>query len=92
MKTDEKTDEFSIVKYPLTTEKSVRYMEQENKLTFIVAKNANKNEIKNAVEKMFKVKVVNVNTTILNNGKKKAYVKLAKENMARDVITQMGLM
>ncbi|MBS3095226.1 50S ribosomal protein L23 [Candidatus Woesearchaeota archaeon] len=84
-------DVYSIIKYPLTTEKSVKYMEQENKLMFIVDKKANKTEIREAVEKMFKIRVVSVNTTILNDGRKKAYVRLAKENNARDLITQMGL-
>ena len=85
-------DYYGIVKYPLTTEKSVRIREQENKIIFIVGKNANKKDIKNAVEKMFNIKVVDVNVSILNDGRKKAYVKLAKENVARDVVTQMGLM
>ena len=84
-------DVYSIIKYPLTTEKSVKYMEQENKLMFIVDKKANKTEIREAVEKMFRIRVVSVNTTILNDGRKKAYVRLAKENNARDLITQMGL-
>ncbi len=85
-------DYYSIVKYPLTTEKSVRMREQENKIIFIVEKDANKIEIKNAIEKMFNVKVINVSTSILNDGRKKAYARLAKENIAKDVITQMGLM
>ncbi len=85
-------DEYSIIKYPLTTEKSVKFVEQENKLTFIVDKKSNKIEIMNAIEKMFKVKVIKINTTILTDGTKKAYVKLAKESNARDVITKMGLM
>ena len=85
-------DEYSIIKYPLTTEKSVKFVEQENKLTFIVDKKSIKIEIMNAIEKMFKVKVIKINTTILTDGTKKAYVKLAKESNARDVITKMGLM
>lgn len=85
-------DYYSVIRYPLTTEKSVRMREQENKIIFVVDKDASKKDVKNAVEKMFKVKVVNVNVSILNDGRKKAYVKLAKENIARDVITQMGLM
>lgn len=35
---------------------------QENKYCFKVAKDANKIEIKNAIEEIFKVTVVNVNT------------------------------
>ena len=85
-------DYYGVIRYPLTTEKSVRIREQENKLIFVVDKYASKQDIKHSIEKMFNVKVLDVNVTILNDGRKKAYVKLAKENVARDVITQMGLM
>ena len=79
-----------IIKYPLSTEKSVRLMESDNKLTFIVDKKATKTEIKIAVQEMFKVKVVAVNTTI-QRGEKKAYVTLSAETPAIDVATQLGL-
>lgn len=46
---------------PLITEKSNTGM-QENKYTFIVPLNANKVEIRQAVEAIFKVKVTDVNT------------------------------
>ncbi len=84
-------NEYSVIKYPLTTEKSVRVMEADNKLIFIVARNATKSAVKNAVETMFKVKVTKVNTTILPSGEKKAYVKLSSETPAMDVATQLGL-
>lgn len=84
-------DSYKIIKYPLTTEKSVRLMEKENKITFIVDKKASKLEIKSAVEDLFKVKVVKVNT-LINMGEKKAYVKLSKESKALDIATQLGLM
>jgi len=85
-------DAYEIVKYPLATEKAVRIMESENKLVFIVDRQSNKQEIKAAVEEMFKVKVLKVNTTILPNGKKKAYISLSPETPARDVATQLGLL
>lgn len=50
-----------IIIKPVVTEKSVDLM-QENKYCFKVAKDANKIEIKNAIEEIFKVTVVNVNT------------------------------
>ena len=46
---------------PLVTEKSNTGM-QDNKYTFIVPLNANKVEIRQAVEMVFKVKVLDVNT------------------------------
>jgi large subunit ribosomal protein L23 len=46
---------------PVISEKSYALME-ENKYTFVVAPTANKTEIKLAVEKVFGVKVLSVNT------------------------------
>ena len=80
-----------IIKHPLQTEKAVRLMESDNKLTLIVDLKADKHEIKKAVEESFNVKVVKVNTLITSTGKKKAYVKLAKETPAIDVATRLGL-
>ena len=76
----------------VVTEKTIRLAEKENKITFIVNRNSNKTEIKNAVEKIFNVKVEKVNTLILPNGDKKAYVKLKSEYKATDVLSKLGLM
>jgi len=46
---------------PVVSEKSYGLLDQ-NKYTFIVAPDANKTEIKIAVEKVFNVKVLSVNT------------------------------
>jgi len=48
---------------PLVTEKSMMLME-DNKYCFLVDKKANKIEIRNAVETLFKVKVLGVTTRI----------------------------
>ena len=85
-------DPFTIIKYPLATEKSVRIMESENKLIFIVQRKFNKQQIKKAVEEAFKVKVLKINTLITPKGDKKAYVQLSAETPALDVATQLGLM
>lgn len=78
--------------YPLATEKSIRLMESENKLVFIVDPKSNKTEIKKEIEKEFKTKVVNVRTTIDTKGRKKAYIKFSAETPAMDVATKLGLM
>jgi large subunit ribosomal protein L23 len=85
-------DPHKIIKYPLTTEKSVRIMESENKLTFIVSLKSSKQEIKKAVETLFKVKVFDIKTMVSPQGLKKAYVRLSPETPAIDVATQLGLM
>ena len=81
-----------IIKHPVSTEKSIRLMESENKLIFIVDRKARKQQIKGAIEDLFKVKVAKVNTTIGPDGKKKAYVKLDDESPGIDIATQLGLM
>lgn len=64
-------DPYKVVKYPLSTEKSIRLMEAENKLIFVVDKKANKNSIKKAIESMFNAKVKKINTFISPDGKKR---------------------
>ncbi len=81
-----------VIKYPLSTEKSIRLMEAENKLVFIVDREANKDDIKKAMERLFKVKVENVNTFIGKDGKKRAYIKFKEETPAIDIATELGLM
>lgn len=83
---------YKIIKHPLSTEKSIRLMEAENKLIFAVDNKATKKEIKKAVEEMFKVVVDGVNTFITQDGEKRAYVKFSAKNPAIDIATQMGLM
>jgi large subunit ribosomal protein L23 len=77
---------------PLVTEKTSALM-QDNKYAFVVALGASKTEIKQAVEELFKVKVLSVNTVrVMGKTKrmgkyegkrsdyKKAIVKLAEGN------------
>ncbi|AJF61393.1 50S ribosomal protein L23P [archaeon GW2011_AR15] len=81
-----------IIKYPLATEKTIRLMESDNSLIFIVERSATKKQVKEAVESLYKVKVARVNTTIDPKGRKKAYVKLSDETPAIDLATQLGIM
>ncbi len=57
-----KKDARMIVKKLQVTEKSTRLAEKENKYFFVVDASANKIEIKNAVEELYKVSVCRVNT------------------------------
>lgn len=53
---------FEIIKTARLTEKGTRQGEQFNQYTVVADRRANKLEIKRAVEELFKVKVVRVNT------------------------------
>ena len=61
---------------PNVTEKSTSLSEY-NKIVFKVDKNANKNSIKKSIEKIFKVKVVKINTINL-----KGKIKMVKNKKA----------
>ena len=58
-------DLHSIIRRPILTEKSTALKESQNCIVFEVDPNANKKEIKSSVEKLFKVHVESVNTTIV---------------------------
>ncbi len=62
----------TVIKRPLFTEKGAKLKEGENKVLVEVAMDANKHDIKKAVEEIFKVKVDKV-ATIRTNGKWKKY-------------------
>ena len=63
-------DIYGVIRRPIITEKSTVQKEDSNQVTFEVDRRANRIEIRNAVQKLFNVKVVSVN--IMNfNGKKK---------------------
>jgi large subunit ribosomal protein L23 len=80
---------FDVIRRPLITEKGLQVKETESTLVFDVAPDASKTEVKQAVEALFKVKVLNVRTANVlgkerRRGKfsgykpdwKKAYVRL----------------
>jgi large subunit ribosomal protein L23 len=80
-----------VLKLPVITEKSTHLKDNLQTLTFKVASRANKQEIKHAVEQIFKVKVASVRTSLCHgkirrqgrfSGRrpdwKKAYVTLKK--------------
>ncbi len=56
---------FDIIKRPLDTEKLDRMRDRENKFAFEIDMKANKTEIKQAIEALFKVKVVTIKTAIV---------------------------
>ncbi|MFM7615255.1 MAG: 50S ribosomal protein L23 [Synechococcales cyanobacterium] len=61
VRSDNVGDLSQLIHRPIITEKAIRLLE-ENKYTFDVAPKATKPEIKAAIEALFKVKVVKINT------------------------------
>lgn len=62
---------YDIIKRSRLTEKSNKLQEEKNTVVFTVASNANKIQIKEAVEKLFKVKVSKVTTAHINGKRKR---------------------
>ena len=65
------TKYLEIIKAPVVTEKSTKLNQDEQKYVFKVDPKANKYEIKNAIENIFKVKVVGVSTLNAKTKKKR---------------------
>jgi large subunit ribosomal protein L23 len=83
-------DPYDIIYHPYVTEKTMNMMEKDNVLELVVKRNANKLQIKKAVEKMFEVKVKDVNTRITKKGKH-AVVKFMPEFKAEDIGMRIGV-
>lgn len=62
---------YEVIKKPLITEKGSNLKEKQNKIVLQVSTEANKIEIKNAVETVFKVKVEEVRTMVFKGKKKR---------------------
>ncbi len=60
-----------IIISPLISEKTMKLMEENNAYTFKVAKKANKIQIRQAIEEIFNVKVVKVNTMNMKGKRKR---------------------
>jgi large subunit ribosomal protein L23 len=64
-------DAYQIIKKPLHSEKAVADRSRKNAYHFEVDINANKIEIRNAIEKLFNVKVTKVHTMIASGKKRR---------------------
>ncbi|MPZ65151.1 MAG: 50S ribosomal protein L23 [Pseudonocardiaceae bacterium] len=82
-------DPRDVIVKPVISEKSYGLLE-ENKYTFIVAPHANKTEIKIAVEKVFGVKVVSVNTINRQGKRKRTRFGYGKRNDTRRAIVTLS--
>jgi large subunit ribosomal protein L23 len=88
----------NLIKYPLSTEKAIN-LYNNRQYTFIVSRELTKIQIKSVLEKVFNVKITNVNTCILpiknrrlgkfigkKAGYKKAYITLKEGNSIADLL------
>ena len=82
-------DARDIIIKPVVTEKSIGLMEH-NKYVFKVALSANKIEIKKAIEEIFKVKVVDVNTVRVKGKEKRMGRSVGKTSDYKKAIVQLA--
>lgn len=82
---------FGVIKFVLMTEKSIRMVESQNKLVFVVNRPSRKKEIKEAVQAAFASPVTDVKTVIDQAGRKKAFVKFKNAGAAGDIAIKLGI-
>ena len=93
---------YNVIRRPLITEKALTTREKEGSLVFEVAANASKNEVKQAVEQLFNVKVATVRTVNVEGKErrrgryagylsdwKKAYVRLKAGEKVPDFASEI---
>ncbi|TRW26029.1 50S ribosomal protein L23 [Criibacterium bergeronii] len=80
---------YDIIKRPVISEKSMG-MTGDKKYTFIVDKNANKLQIKAAIEEIFEVKVEKVNTMNYDGRKKRVGKYVGKTASFKKAIVQLS--
>ncbi len=80
-----------IILKPHITEKTFAMVENENKICFIVKREASKPQIAEAVDTLYNQKAINVNTARTIYGKK-AFVQFETTAKARDLATKIGML
>lgn len=71
-------DPYRIIRQPWVTEKSLSQKAEQNKVSFMVHLDASKQEIREAVERVFAVKVLEVNTVYLKGKRKRVKMREGK--------------
>ena len=79
-----------IIKAPIITEKSSDLAQNKNTFVFSVDVNANKTQIKQAIEKMFNVKVESVNTINVKPKKKRVGRYVGKTKRMKKAIVKLS--
>jgi large subunit ribosomal protein L23 len=80
----------AIIIKPYITEKGFNLIESHNTIIFIVGRNASKYDVKAAIRTLYEAEVAEVNTMRGTRGKK-AMVKFAEDEGARNLATTLGL-
>jgi len=82
-------DPYSVIQRPLVTEKSLAQNTERYKVSFLVDPDANKHEIRAAVEGIFAVKVIDVNTIYLKGKRKRTRMRDGKRSDQKKAIVTL---
>ena len=83
-------DQRQVVLRPLVTEKATALKDERNQVSFQVAMDANKVEIRRAVETIFKVKVSGVRTQIVFGKEKRMGRYLGRRPSWKKAVVKLG--
>lgn len=78
-----------IIRRPLLTEKSTFHSDVTKRFSFEVAASARKDEIKKAIEELYKVRVISVNTTIRQARARMMKVGLVKGKVTKKAVVRL---
>jgi large subunit ribosomal protein L23 len=81
-----------VLKYPFVTEKAMMMLESQNKLQFLVDKEATKSQIAKEIGLAFGQEVRSVRTVMTAKGEKKAIISFTNEKAAEEVLSRLGIM
>ena len=82
---------YATITFPQTTESALKKIEDNSTLVFIADVKANKHQIKQAMKKVYDIDAAKVNSLIRPDGEKKAYVWLAADYDALDIVNKIRI-
>jgi large subunit ribosomal protein L23 len=85
------TQATKIILRPYITEKTFSLIEKDNRICFIVDREASKTSIKEAIKTLYAEDAIDINTARTISGKK-AFVKFESLEKARDLATKIGML
>jgi len=78
-----------IIKRPLLSEKSTFAMNEQKRYSFLVDRRASKSDIKNAVQDIYKVRVVGVNTQVHKGKQRRMKYGLVEEATTKTAVVRL---
>ena len=85
-------DYTTVLIQPVSSDKNMTKMENENTITFVVGANSKKSQIKEAFEKLYGTQVRTVRTLNCIGKRKKAYIRLYNDGDALNVASKIGIL